>query len=89
MSGGNVIFLTSSTTINRIVFSVRLNSIVYYLGDMAWTADPHSTGLYAAVGAGDGGSFGTDPAGRKLYDAGSRCGGLRAGCAARYWKNAR
>ena len=46
------------------------------------SADPHSTGLYAAVGAGDGGSFGTDPAGRKLYDAGSRRGGLRAGCAA-------
>ena len=55
-----------------------LSDLIYYYKQDRF----HVIRLNSIVGAGDGGSFGTDPAGRKLYDAGSRCGGLRAGCAA-------
>ena len=60
---------------------VRLNSLVYYLGDMAWIP-PDPSGLCTAYRAGDGGSHGTDPSGRKLYDTCPRYRGLRAGCPA-------
>ena len=61
---------------------IRLNSIVYYLGDMAWIPRSAFHRTIRSCRCRRWRIFGTDPAGRNYTTLVRRCGGLRAGCAA-------